>query len=539
MNLIEQQTAAEDLPLPYLQQAVNGQNPNLAPWIATAELQRRTTMTQRMQKPQESMPTVKDQVEQKAGLMATQAAQQPEAQPEDQPEQPVMAARGGLMGARTNFRFAQGGILGYAGDGEEGSYVDPTTGVALQAPLPDDEDLTLRERITRGLGFPEEAARQKANRKALEAAEDAAKSRRNKENAPTPAPVSSAAARADDRSPRPSLQSKGIKGALPPDTPPAPRASSTRKSGIRAAVPEEAPQDPMLQKATKFINEEVPTPTPQSAIEQQTAYDVKYGLDKPIGELQQKYFEQQDALQAQRQKQAEDLAWAAYVQGLVGTPGSGALASATARANALNQAGEFQSQRAKDIASLETAQRAANEKRAAAAQGIGAAATLAASAKTTEQAKLAGEIWSSQQDMLQKRYNTDKTAETQRYVQELSMQTSNNQFNERQRVDNYNQLNMLATQLTRDEQEASTALKTLQTNPAAVAMLGKNALTDAQNYLNQIRAQKAAVVKGLQVMIDTGAKSLPAARAAAGAGDSTGAGGTTRLKFDAQGNQIK
>jgi hypothetical protein len=81
MNLIEQQSAAKDLPLQYLQQAVNGQNPNLTPWIATAELQRRTTMNQHMQKGQQGpMPTVKDQVEQKAGLMATQAAQQAQGQ---------------------------------------------------------------------------------------------------------------------------------------------------------------------------------------------------------------------------------------------------------------------------------------------------------------------------------------------------------------------------------------------------------------------------------------------------------------------------
>ena len=145
MNLIEQQSAAKDLPMQYLQQAVNGQNPNLTPWIATAELQRRTTMNQHMQPqgPQGPQPTVKDQVEQKAGLMATQAAQQaqaaqaqqgaappgpipggipqPQPQPQD-PNQPVMAARGGLMNAPVNFQFAHGGILGFA---EAGPVPDP------------------------------------------------------------------------------------------------------------------------------------------------------------------------------------------------------------------------------------------------------------------------------------------------------------------------------------------------------------------------------------------------------------------------------
>jgi hypothetical protein len=147
MNLIEQQSAAKDLPMQYLQQAVNGQNPNLTPWIATAELQRRTTMNQHMapKGPQGPQPTVKDQVEQKAGLMATQAAQQAQAaqaqqslpppgpipggipQPEVQSEEPVMAARGGLMNAPVNFKFAHGGILGYADGGETANTNTPET----------------------------------------------------------------------------------------------------------------------------------------------------------------------------------------------------------------------------------------------------------------------------------------------------------------------------------------------------------------------------------------------------------------------------
>ena len=145
MNLIEQQQKARALPMQYLQQAANGQSVELAPWIATAELQRRTTADQHMQAakgPQGPQPTVKDQVEQKAGLMATQAAKIAQAtaaqqsspppgpvpegipQPEPQPEEPVMAAHGGLMNAPVSFNFAHGGILGYAG--EQGSKVkDP------------------------------------------------------------------------------------------------------------------------------------------------------------------------------------------------------------------------------------------------------------------------------------------------------------------------------------------------------------------------------------------------------------------------------
>jgi hypothetical protein len=267
----------------------------------------------------------------------------------------------------------------------------------------------------------------------------------------------------------------------------------------------------MLQKATSFINDQVATPTPQDAIAQQSMYDKQYGLDKPVGEAQQKYMADQDALQKQRQAQADKLAWSAYVQGTVGTPGSGALAYDTTKANALNQAGEFQSQRYKNLADLDAAQRAANEKRATSAQNIGAAATLAAAAKTSDQAKLAGQVWDSQQQTLAQRYNTDVSAATQIKVHQMLLAMQQGQMSERLRMDNYAQLNQQAAQLTRDEMDASNALKTLVGNPSAAMMLGKDSVAQAQSYLNEIRKQKATVMQGMQAMSNTGAKSPAAA----------------------------
>jgi hypothetical protein len=520
MNLIQQQSAAKDLPLQYLQQAVNGQNPNLTPWIATAELQRRTSMDQHMQKNQGPMPTVKDQVEQKAGLMATQAAQQAQAmqaqqsappqspipvgipQPQTQPEPPVMAAHGGLMNARTNLQFAKGGILGF--DGEDDSYVDPATGVALQNTSPNTDDMTLRERITRGLGFPEEAAHQKANRKANEAIE----ARTNG----APAPQAPAAARADDRAPRPSLKNQGIKAAL---TPPAPAAP--QNLGIKPApvAPAPNPTDPMLQKATSFINEQTAAPTPQDAIAQQQTYAKAFGTNQPIGIEERAMLAKQQADYDKYAERDPDRAFAAYAAGLKGTPGSGNQAYEQARTNQYAEQQAINQNQLKDIGALNAAQRAANEKQQTAAEGIGAAATLAAAAKNSDQAKLAGQIWDSQQQVLASRYNTDKTAETQIKVHQMALAMSQNQFNERMRMDNYAQLNQQAAQLTRDEMDASNALKTLVGNPSAAVMLGKDSVAQAQTYLNEIRKQKAIVMQGMQAMSATGAKSPATANAVA------------------------
>jgi len=131
-----------------LQQYANGMNPEVPPYLALGELQRRE-MSQKQaataqggqQGPQ---PSIKEQVEQKAGLMALQQMQQQQAaqqmqqprgpmpapagvpQPDAQPE--AMMARGGLAGIpvrRDMFDFQRGGIVAFSG--KEGSQVKEET----------------------------------------------------------------------------------------------------------------------------------------------------------------------------------------------------------------------------------------------------------------------------------------------------------------------------------------------------------------------------------------------------------------------------
>ena len=185
MNLIQIQEHLKDLPMQVIQSYANGANPEVPPYMALAEMQRRQTMEQRAGQQQQAqqgpMPTVKEQIEQSAGLAGLQAKQaqqaqaqqqapqggpipggipQPQAQPrpsspEQQgigaPQQPrpqprpqQMAAgaqpiqrmaEGGMTAAQGienlqvpdgMFEYAEGGILGYAGDEAQGSVVrDP------------------------------------------------------------------------------------------------------------------------------------------------------------------------------------------------------------------------------------------------------------------------------------------------------------------------------------------------------------------------------------------------------------------------------
>ncbi len=146
MNLVKVQELAKELSIPELQKYANGSSPEIMPaYIALGALQAKEAMQKKMAAMQGAaqgdQPSVKEQVEQKAGLMALQDQQQKQAQqappppggpvpagtpqPEPQPEAPqeqvMMAASGGLARLPVDFNFRQGGIIGYAGP--EGSVV--------------------------------------------------------------------------------------------------------------------------------------------------------------------------------------------------------------------------------------------------------------------------------------------------------------------------------------------------------------------------------------------------------------------------------
>lgn len=143
MNLIQIQDQLKSLPsdprtMQILTSYANGANPAVPPYLALGELNRRKQVMQEAQAAQASQPpqgTVKDQVEQQAGIMALQQGQQQQAMqnalkmgaqagqpiPGNIPQpsaQPVGAAGGGLMAlladkARAR-RMNSGGIVALA-----------------------------------------------------------------------------------------------------------------------------------------------------------------------------------------------------------------------------------------------------------------------------------------------------------------------------------------------------------------------------------------------------------------------------------------
>lgn len=138
MNLVQIQERLKDAPMQAVMQYANGTNPMVPPYLALAELQRRQAVNQSAQAQQAMQqgqkPSVKEQIEQTAGLAALQQQMQQrglqqlmgQAQPQGIPEnvpqprrQPESEGIGSLpMGSEMNFK--EGGIIPFARGGDEG-----------------------------------------------------------------------------------------------------------------------------------------------------------------------------------------------------------------------------------------------------------------------------------------------------------------------------------------------------------------------------------------------------------------------------------
>lgn len=132
MNLVQIQERLKDLPTQAIITYANGQNPQVPPYLALGELNRRKQMEQQSAQPPQG--TVKDNIEQQMGLMQTQKARQGQMaqqsamqganapmipqgtpEPEMQPEAEMAMAAGGLTRLPIReMNFGSGGIIAFA-----------------------------------------------------------------------------------------------------------------------------------------------------------------------------------------------------------------------------------------------------------------------------------------------------------------------------------------------------------------------------------------------------------------------------------------
>ena len=290
MNLVKAQALANDLPIPELQKYANGFDPRIIPpWIATGTLQAKTDIKKRMENmmggTQGETPSVKEQIEQKAGLMAAQAMQQQQAQqqmaqrpqpgptpenipqPEAQPRQTLMA-RGGLASVPTRFAFKPGGIVGYAGGGDTmGMPSLQEQDLASQA-----AELAAKERSKASIAEKIAELEKKANELEYSAPEMAGAVR-----AQISALISASKPAAQAAAPTRTDVQRGGAAA-----PPAPRAKPplpTQAASRPQQMPQEAPtglpaamqRSQYFDKADAAVNAPIKAPTPQEIIAEQSA----------------------------------------------------------------------------------------------------------------------------------------------------------------------------------------------------------------------------------------------------------------------------
>jgi hypothetical protein len=132
MNLVQIQERLKDLPMQAIMSYANGQNPQVPPYLALGELNRRKQMEQKAAQPPQG--TVKDNIEQQVGLMQLQKLRQGQMsqqmgqqgmqaptipqgtpEPQQQPEAEMAMAAGGVARLPIQeMNFGSGGIVAFA-----------------------------------------------------------------------------------------------------------------------------------------------------------------------------------------------------------------------------------------------------------------------------------------------------------------------------------------------------------------------------------------------------------------------------------------
>jgi len=330
MNLIQIQDRLKDLPMQAIMGYANGDNPQVPPYLALGELNRRKQMEQKAAKSPQG--TVKENIEQQVGLlslqklrqgqMAQQSAMQgaqaptiPENTPEptEQPQEEMAMAAGGITRLpASNMEFASGGIIAFA----EGDLVIDEAARNAEATKQklrqygtlerrrDPEGYAAAQQADAAAQATYQIARQQYEREMAQAGVDKAAFNRSDVGAlkaqmglNAPAPVSAQPARAqpvmDPRNQsaaetaRLLRQNEGI-GSIAPAPAPAPSAPRPQMSQAQSAPAAPAAPAP-VSAAMQLLNSEMsastkPAPMAEFAPPKQT----------PIGEDYLKYMSERE-----------------------------------------------------------------------------------------------------------------------------------------------------------------------------------------------------------------------------------------------------
>ena len=408
MNLVQINEHLKESPLQALMSYANGQNPMVPAYMATGELKRREVMaqkqTQSQQAAQGQQPTVKEQVEQKAGLMALQAQQQKQAQqqlmeraqaqpmpvppqtpqPEIQPEEESAFSYGGIARLPVNYDFASGGIIAF----KEGDKV----------PAPEESVEEKKRRVMRLLtqGLPS---------------------------------VQNFAPRKDEPAPVAKEEAAGLPSLMGPLEPPKP-----------ALRPGEAEIPGLYDtKARDIANARLTPRTLESIAEDQAKAERLAGVEGKYGEAQMKRYGEEDAQYQQMLKDREFNRMLAVLSGM-SRGGLGGAAPAYLQTQAAEQSADIaQKRRMNELyGNVEAEQR---KEALAKAKGI----STPYEAGVTQAGEIAGKLTTQQMasqtefakeainnknalDRLDLQYKRDLEAAQNRYAKDIELRKIENDF---------------------------------------------------------------------------------------------------------------
>jgi hypothetical protein len=208
----------------------------------------------------------------------------------------------------------------------------------------------------------------------------------------------------------------------------------------------------------------------------------------------------QDEIQKRREAQAKELAYSAYVQGLVGTPGSAKLAYDRTLANALSDEGTYGQAKYKNIAELAAAKRAAAETQQTALETPAAAGRMASAAERLGKAGIGERLVSTDAQTasekmrdLTSRYNATEQNKSQEKIAALSRAMQGSQFNRQEARDAANRLDDIYRNILRDEQAAQNELKAAQLRFAP-----ETEIAELKGVLDAIRLTKEPAMNALK-----------------------------------------
>jgi hypothetical protein len=171
--------------------------------------------------------------------------------------------------------------------------------------------------------------------------------------------------------------------------------------------------------ALNYATTAAPARTQQDAINDMRALRKESGVDQPMGVNEAAQQRAQDAAQKRQQDQAEKLAYAAFVQGTVGTPGSASLAYQRTMANALGNESAYGQQKYKNIAELETARRGLAKDYQTGLESTTAADRLASAAAAKDRANTGANLYGTNEQAKSSKYSVDQHRESSLEIAKL------------------------------------------------------------------------------------------------------------------------